>query len=306
MYSLDPELEVLRAERGTAAAPRTPFSVAPELRAALYGGVTLILSGTGILLGKHLAQIGPLTLTLLIALAAAACYLPALRAQRAASARSNAADYLLLLGALLLSADLGYAESQWHLLGEHWSWYLPLLAIVHAVCAYRFDSRPVLGVALASLAGWFGIAGVGLAGPLALLTEGWHLGTRALACAATLLTWRALEQRFHGGRFASVLLHAATNLAFWASLSWCLDEGRWPLGLIATLAFAALCIRRALLSRAELFAVYGIGYAALAVMFVIARLTHMSTAGVFWVLLVVLSAAAALKHLHAHLKERAT
>lgn len=305
MYSLEPELAALRTAGGAAAAaPRAPLCVAAELRTSLYGGVALVTAGIGLLLKKHLERIGPLTLVLLLALAAAACYLPAARARRAAPVRSAAADYLLLLGALLVSADVGYAEVQFHLLGERWSLYLLLLGAWHAATAYRLHSRLVLAVALASLAAWFGIQ----AGPGSVLAHAWdtpQLGARALACAATILGWRALDARPSRAAFRPVFEQFAANLAFWGALSWCLDTRLWPAGLAALLVLVAVSLRRALRARAELFAVYAVGYGALGLIFLIARFSGFGVLGVAQVLLVVLLAAALLRYLHARVQDEA-
>ena len=164
-HSLEEELRELRpvgaldeaAAAREIAERRTSFSLFDELRAALYAAVALIVTGVGILVKEHLDRIGPLTLIFGLALAAAACYVPAIRAKFQGETRSTAADYILLLGALLVSADLGYTESQFHWLGANWSRHLLILTAIHAFTAYALDSRLVLSVALTTLAGWFGI-----------------------------------------------------------------------------------------------------------------------------------------------------
>ncbi|MBS0367128.1 MAG: DUF2157 domain-containing protein [Proteobacteria bacterium] len=150
MYSLEDELRRLRSAGGideqTAAQElaidsRAIFSLHQELRVAFYAAVALVVTGVGILVKAHLDRIGPLTLTVALALAGGACYLPAIRARSRQTARSAPAEYLLLLGALLVSADLGYAESQFHWLGPNWSRYLLILAVFHALTAYiRLDA----------------------------------------------------------------------------------------------------------------------------------------------------------------------
>ncbi len=168
MHTLEPELRTLRAEGliddGTAASAIAldrgeVFSLHHELRATLYAGVLLVMAGVGILLARNLDRIGPLTIVLMIALAAAACSVPAVRAKLAGRPLTVAGDYLLLLAVLLGSADLAYAERQFTLLGPWWSWHLLLLAVVHAAIAYRFASPLVLAASLTSLAGWFGVGG---------------------------------------------------------------------------------------------------------------------------------------------------
>src|SRR6516162_8692390 len=111
MHSLEEELRELQsrealdaasASRALALECRTLFSVFDELRATLYAAVALVITGVGILIKDHLDRIGPLTLIFVLALAGAACYLPAIRAKVQGTTRSTVAEYLLLLGALLV------------------------------------------------------------------------------------------------------------------------------------------------------------------------------------------------------------
>lgn len=311
MHSLEEELNELRsagaldeasAARAIAIERRTVFSVFQELRAALYAAVTLVIAGVGILIKEHLDRIGPVTLIFALALAAGAYYLPAVRARLRGAARSTAADYLLLLGALIVSADLGYAESQFHWLGENWSRHLLLLTALHGFTAYALESRLVLSVALASLAGWFGIEHApGSVAAWQFATPA--LGLRALLCAAVILAWRAIDQRTNAARYREVFEHFAANLAFWGVLGWCSDAHLRFVGVLALLILAAVAIRKALRSGAESFAVYGMGYTAVGLSLVIAQLTDLTLLGATLVLGIVLTAAAALRYLHDVLKD---
>lgn len=315
MHSLEEELRELAADGvidGETAADelaierREIFSLYAELRAASYAAVALIVAGVGMLVAQHLDHIGPLTLMLAIALVAAGCYLPALRARRQALARSTVAEYLLLLASLLLSADLGYGESQYHWFGAHWERHLLVLAVWHAAVAYAFASRIVLTVALTALAGWFGIehsagwvTGSGLPAP--------GMGLRATACAATVLLWRAIDGRANGARFAEVFEHFAANVAFWGALAWCSDPGDQLFGVPLLLALAAVALRRAISTQRETFAVYGIGYAALGLSIVLWHSTAGPTVPVAAAqLTLVLAAAAGLRLVHDRLRVTGT
>lgn len=311
MHSLEEELRELQsrgaldgatAARALALESGSLFSVFDELRAALYAAVALVVTGVGILIKEHLDRIGPLTLILALALAAAACYVPALRAKSRGVALTTVAEYVLLLGALIVSADVGYAESQFHLLGANWSRHLLILAAVHALTAYVFGSRLVLSVALTSLAGWFGIErGPGNVAPWEFATP--ELGLRALACAAVILGWRAIDRSSQGARFRPVFEHFAANLAFWGVLGWCANERLRAVGVLALLVLAAIAIHKALRSGAESFAVYGVGYGAVGISLVVAEITDLSVLGAVLVLAIALTAAAVLRHLHDRLKE---
>jgi hypothetical protein len=311
MYSLETELRELRsagaldeaaAAHEIALERRTLFSLYNELRASLYAAVALVITGVGILVKDHLDRIGPLTLIFVLALAGGACYLPAIRARVQGTTRSTVAEYLLLLGALLVSADLGYAESQFHWFGANWSRHLLILTMLHALTAYSLDSRVVISVALTSLAGWFGIErGPGNLTPWNFGTP--ELGLRALVCAGVILAWRMFDRRTHAARFHEVFEHFAANLAFWGAIGWCSDPHLRAVGVLTLLVLACISVGIGLKSRREAFAVYGVGYTAFGLSLVITDVTHLTLLGASLVLGVVLVAAAILRYLHDLLKE---
>ncbi len=281
---------------------RTQFSVFDELRATLYVAVALVTIGVGILVKEHLDRIGPLMLTSILAIGGAACYVPAMRARLRGSGQTAVADYLLLLGALIVSSDLGYAESQFHLLGANWSRHLLVLAAFHAFTAYALQSRLVLSVALTSLAGWFGIErGYGSLAPWEFAAP--SVGLRALVCSAVILAWKAIDGRSNAARFREVFEHFAANLAFWGAVGWCSDTHMRLVGVATLLLLGAIAVRKALRSGAESFAVYGVGYTALGLSLVVAQVTDLRLAGATLVLVIVLAAAAVLRRLHDVLKE---
>src|SRR5437867_4900663 len=178
--------------------------IGTELRSLAWLGVMLIATGVGIVITKHFDQIGPLTIAMAVALAAIACYAFALWKQ------SSVRDYMVLLGALLISADVGFIESQWHLLGSEWQRHFLLLAIVHAAAAYYFGTRAALSLSIAALATWFGVEG------REIFSTQTDFALRALICAAVLFAWRFANRK---PDFASLFEHSATNIAFWGALT---------------------------------------------------------------------------------------
>src|SRR5436305_11629655 len=164
MLSLEEELATTGADAAALAAERRDlFSLFGELRAASYIAVALVTTGVGIWLKNNADRLGPVAILTALLVASAACYAFALMGARraplpdAADAtrppRTIVADYVLLLGALLLSAAVGYTESQFHLLGPNWSRHLAFLALLHIATAYLTDSRLLLSAGLAALAG---------------------------------------------------------------------------------------------------------------------------------------------------------
>jgi hypothetical protein len=314
MHALEPEIRDLHAEgaidnataaRALARDRGRIFSLHAELRATLYAGVLLVMTGVGIILARNLERIGPLAVVIALALLAVACAVPAVRARIAGRPLTDASDYLLLLAVLLGSADLAYAERQFALLGPLWSWHLLLLAIVHAAVAYAFGSSLVLAAALTALVGWFGVGG----SPGDVLRFSYsspELGGRALACAVVIAAWRYADRRARPGtRFSDVMDHFATNLAFWGAVTWCLE---WPwlapgLPLLAALSYAS--VRRGLDTGREAFLVYGTVYAGIGLCAAVLPRLHGITVSLGFVLMVVCVAAAVLWQLRRRLRELA-
>src|SRR5258706_1346582 len=106
-------------------ARRELVSVRFELRALLYAGVLLVVSGVGIFLKLNQDRIGPVAIASLLGIAAAGCLLFVFRRSPpfswGAAAKSHvAADYLLLLAVLLLGSDLPYREQRFPCLAMVW------------------------------------------------------------------------------------------------------------------------------------------------------------------------------------------
>lgn len=312
MHSLEPELRALHAEglideataaRALARDTRRLVSLHAELRVLLYAGVLLVMAGLGIILARNFERIGPLGIVLGVALVAVACAVPAVRRTRAGGTLTVAGEYLLLLAVLLASADLGYAERQFTLLGPLWSWHLLLLAIAHAAVAYAFTSPLVLAASLTALVGWFGVGGT-LGDALHLSHSTPALGARALACALAIAGWRHADRRARpASRFSDVFDHFAINLAFWGAIAWCLE---WPwlaAGVPLLVALAYLSVRRGLDAGREAFLVYGTAYTAIGLC--AAALPHLRgvTAAASFVLVVICVAAAVLWQLRRRLRE---
>lgn len=311
MHTLEKEYHQLQTEglldeatalRAIAVDRGSIFSLHSQLRVALYASVAAITTGVGILLKNNLDRIGPVTLLVALALIALLCYASAERTRRRGEARSMGGDYVLLLGALLLSADLGYAESRFHWLGANWSWHLLLLAAAHAATAYYFNSRLVLSVALTSLAGWFGTQPhidnlFGFDGELR------QSGTQALLCAGVIIAWREAQLRTSQEQpFVEVLEHFAANLAFWGALALSFDSStRWP-GMLLVIGLAVVSIRKGLRNSQEAFVVYGVGYAALGLCVFAANLISADMLAVLCALITIVVAANLLWRFHSQLK----
>lgn len=272
MLNLAPEVMQLEREglvTPEAAGPlvaqerREIVSVYAEVRALAWIGVMLIASGVGVIVSKNLDRIGPLAIAAAIGIASAACY--GWTVWRRASARRGVLDdYVLLLGALILSADVGYIEHQFHLLGAEWPRHFLLLAAIHGVTAYVFESAALLSLSIAALASWLGIE----RNIDTFFTNSVGTATRAFVCAGIVAVWRFANRR---REFTRVFDHFILNLALWGGLILTFNRSTEYLGLLAVLVLAAVTIGYGFHERAESFVIYGYVYAVIAIDAVIVR-----------------------------------
>jgi hypothetical protein len=239
------------------------FPIGLELRAAAYVAVAMILGGLGTVIAKNLDRIGPMAIAIALGLAAMLCYVPAIRALRRNESRSPVGEYVLLLGALLLAADLGFIEKMFHPLGDRWTLHLLLIALVHAIGAYVFESKLLLSASLASLASWFGFQ----AGLDPIFSGGLvAAGARGLAAAAAIGIWRAINSRFPRYRHLNGTFDFfIANVALLSAVTLASSSEARTLGLLLAIFFAAASIGYGVRTREISFVVYGVIYAVIAI-----------------------------------------
>ena len=213
-------------------------SVYLELSALLYLGVLSFVGGLGWTVRAYVANLGDAAIIALLSLIVAGAFAYAFAkvgpyAHTEVESPTLALDYILYLGCLVLSSELAFIESRFHLFGS-WHHHLLLVSIVFGGLAYRFDNRFVLSLALSSLAGWLGIRVSGLevvaADPLraAAVIYG--------AFVAGLGTWlyrQGIKAHFH-----EVYLHLSALSVLSALASGIGEPG---LGLMYVSALLSLC-----------------------------------------------------------------
>lgn len=261
MISYEPEIEAAPLAPETAARliamqRREVFSLFPEVRALAWLGAMLVAGGVGVLLSHHLQQIGPVTIAIVLAAAAACCYAWAwLRRERV----SLVDDSILLLGGMLVSADAGWIESQWHPLGAQ---ALAVLAIIHAIGAYVYKSRTLLSLSIGALAGWLGVR----RDLDVLFSTDADLAVRMFVCAVLLALWREADRRSRRDtQFTPVFDHSAILLAFFGALILTTNRDTTTLGVVITLVIAAASALYAFRTRVEPFLLYGVIFSTLAI-----------------------------------------
>lgn len=259
MISFEPELERLRPQFGDrvtdeliARERREIFSVYPEVRIAAWAGALLVAAAVGLFVKNNFEHFDRAFLAAALGAMALACYVWVWR-----KGRSVINDYVLLLGALLLSADVGFIEQQFDVFGEAGARHFLVLAVIHGATAYRFNSRLVLSLSITALAAWMGIE------RNLTFEDTVALAMRAFACAAVILIWRAVDRRYRtDSDFSRVFEHFAANLALWGGLL-LLDDQPF-LAAVITTAVAAAVMAWGFRTRVESFVLYAFVYAVIA------------------------------------------
>lgn len=253
MLSFERELDPLRpllgdrvAEALIARERREVFSVRPEVRLIAWAGAMMLATAAGIVLKNNLDRIGPLALAAMMGLAAMTCYAWVWwRRDRAGLID----EYILLLGALLVSADAAFSETQFTLFGDAWHRHFLILALLHGAGAYLYRSRTLLSLAIGAVAGWLGVRGF----DGALASNGVEYALRASASAAVVLVWRQVNRR---EEFAAVFEHFASLFLLAAGVA-LMTEDEWRVtGCLMTIGIASLVILWGFRTRRVSFVLY--------------------------------------------------
>jgi hypothetical protein len=296
MLSFEPELERLRpllpqpaADVLIARERREVFSVQPELRICAWAGAMLLATAAGIVLKNNLERIGPLALAALIGAAAIGCY-AFVWIRRARP--SIVDDYILLLGALLVSADVAFIETQFHLFGAAWYRHFAVLAVVHGIAAYVYNSRTLLTLAIVAMCSWMGVQ----QSPFAHVNDVEEASLRLLGCLALVLMWRFANRR---EEFRPVLEHFAFNLLVLTPFVLMADDRLRITGCLLTLIAAGTVIYLGFRLRREPVVLYGFVYGVIAADVLLIELVGDATFALLLIVVSMIGAIAALFAIHA-------
>ena len=139
-----------------------PFSIHWELRFLLYLGITLLSTGVGTVIYQNIDTIGHGVLVSLVALVCAGCFGYAFWHKKPFSwsehpETSNLEDFALLGGCITFLSLEGYLQYQYNIFGTRYGLVAFLPAVLFFFCAYYFDHRGVLSMAITALASWVGV-----------------------------------------------------------------------------------------------------------------------------------------------------
>jgi hypothetical protein len=259
-------------------------SVHAELRTLLYAGVLLLTGGVGLLVRQNLDRIGPVAIATVLGLAAAAALAWVARVAPPFSwqevpSPNLAFDYILLLGILLVAADLAYCEVQLGLPASHRAWHLLIVAGLAGLAAFRCDSRVAFSLSLTTFAAWRGVALADAGTARAWGGESGAWRWNAIACGILFAgLGLALAHWRRKAHFEPVAVHLGCLLAL-GGIATGIDDPSWGAALL--LAGAALAGVAYRTRRFPLFA-YGVVAAYAGVTRLLAGLSHDAALGCLW------------------------
>ena len=256
-----------------------PFSVFLELNVLLYAGVLVFVAGLGWTITTWSEQMGDvLVLAILFAILAACFWYCFSRAPGWSPAETPSPslvfDYVVYLGCLSWSLGLAYLENRFHFLSGKWDLYLVVTAGLFFFVAYRFDNRFVLSLALASLAGWFGLTiSHWPSHQDSTYRQSAMVYSVLVGVAAGVLQRLSLKPHFFG-----TYLNIAANVLFWTLLSGVFQSEGYGVWLLALLAACGASLAWGIARRQFSFVAYAAVYGYVGVSSILIRNMHGETA----------------------------
>jgi len=235
------------------------FSVYLELNVLLYLGVLFFAAGAGWTVQKYFSNLGDFAIIASLTVLVGGCFYYCISrtkpwSKEQVDSPNLAFDYVLYLACLLFAVELGYLETRFHLLDLQWDYYLLFSTQLFFVCAYRFDNRFVLSLALSTLATWFGIrtSRYDFFEISAIRASGISFAVIAIV---TGVSFHRAGVKKH---FLETYLHIATNVLLAALASGVVVKVWWYLPI--ALAACAVTFLGGLRFRKFAFVAYGILY----------------------------------------------
>lgn len=170
------------------------FSVHTELKLFLYLSVLLFTSGIGILIYENIDSIGHIAILSLLLVVTVICFYFSFKNappfQKQQTGFGNPIfDYLILAAILLSCIFIGYLQFQYTAFGTHYGLATLIPTVLGLFCAYYFDNKSILSIAITGLAAYIGLS----VSPQALLNNEFYetesLSYSAIGLGVLLVVW---------------------------------------------------------------------------------------------------------------------
>ncbi len=139
------------------------FSLNTELKFFLYLSVLLFTSGIGILIYENIDSIGHIAILSILLISIGVCFYYCFKNskgfQRTETVfESPILEYLVLAANILTCIFIGYLQFQYQPFGTHYGLATLIPTLVSFFCAYYFDNKSVLTIAISGAAAYIGLS----------------------------------------------------------------------------------------------------------------------------------------------------
>lgn len=139
------------------------FSLHSELRFLLYLSIVLFTSGIGILIYQNIDTIGHIAILSLLLIVTVICFYLCFKKSDGFKKEETVFkdpiyDYLVLAANILSCTFIGYLQSQYHPFGTNYNIATLIPTVISFFCAYYFDNKSVLTIAITGLAAFIGLS----------------------------------------------------------------------------------------------------------------------------------------------------
>ena len=194
------------------------FSLHNELKLFLYLSVLAFTSGIGILIYQNIDTIGHVAILSLLLIVTVICYYFSFKnavgfKKQEIHFENPLFDYLILTAVLLSCIFIGYLQFQYTAFGTHYGLATLIPTAIGLFCAYYFDNKSILSIAITGLAAYIGLS----VSPQSLLNNNFHetttLSYSAIVLGILLVRWSVYSTRIGlKTHFALVYLTFALHL----------------------------------------------------------------------------------------------
>ena len=175
------------------------FSLQAELKLFLYLSVLSFTTGIGVLIYQNIDSIGHLAILGILLVVTVGCYYISFKNSsgfnRAQTSFENPVyDYIILAAVLLSCIFIGYLQFQDTTFGTHYGLATLIPTTLGLFCAYYFDHKGILSVAITGLAAYVGLS----VSPQSLLQNEFYdtntLSYSAIGLGIALIAWAIYSQ----------------------------------------------------------------------------------------------------------------
>ena len=170
------------------------FSLHNELKLFLYLAVLSFTTGIGILIYQNIDTIGHVAILTLLLVVTLVCYYFSFKnstgfRREETSFENPIYDYLILAAVLLTCIFIGYLQFQYTTFGTHYGLATLIPSGIALFCAYYFDNKSILSIAITGIAAYIGLT----VSPQALLNNDLYnsntLSYSAIGLGGVLILW---------------------------------------------------------------------------------------------------------------------